>query len=170
MSKGVKDVLNSIKHFKRKQLWSLFVFSVKYPLFIYPTLLATSKVFSNAKKEFPKTQHKNGKANAYRHALWSASICYTCLKWSANKYRIIRWTIRITNKHEELFPNTILAKKMDIHNNRIGVRLFIKNDFKSVEEIQEIVKNKLHTAKKIINSNNSDLYPNDLVYFEEYDV
>lgn len=31
---------------------------------------------------------------------------------------------KMTNLHEELFPNNPLEKKMDLHNNEVGMRLF----------------------------------------------
>lgn len=36
----------------------------------------------------------------------------------------MRWCLRITNFHEELFPNQPLETKMDLHNNRVGMDLF----------------------------------------------
>lgn len=48
-----------------------------------------------------------------------------CCKISSPKKSLI-WTEKITNLHEELFPNEELQTKMDLHNNEIGRQYFMK--------------------------------------------
>ena len=153
-----------IQRFNFKQSWQLLLFSLKYPLYVYPTLKATSKSFLRAKKEFPKTHGGKGKANAYRHAYWNALICFECNKWSKNKRRILAWAKLITNKHELLSPNEPLDKKMDLHNNLIGRNLFITSDFKNEAQISERIKMKLTSAQKITSLEDVELHPIELVY------
>lgn len=156
-----------IKRFQYRQLWHLFVLSVKYPLYVYPTLKATSQGFLKAKKEFPNTHGKKGKANAYRHAFWNSLICFECKKWSKNTRRILAWAKLITDKHEQLSPNAPLDKRMDLHNNKIGRNLFIASSFTSVEEMSDTIKEKLKTAKKIEQVEDAESYPTDLVFISE---
>jgi len=160
-------VWNILKRFKFGQLWKLFWLAVKYPLFIYPTLKATAKSFRLAKKEFPKTHGKKGKANAFRHAFWNSYICFQCSKWNKNTSRIIVWTNKITAKHEELSPNEPIDTAMDLHNNKIGRDLFLKSEFKNINEIVTVIKREFGTAKQIKSVEDIAQYPNQLVYITE---
>jgi len=161
------NIWSIIKRFKYGQLWQLFILSLKYPLFIYPTLKVTSKSFLKAKKEFPETHGKKGKANAYRHTLWNALICFECSKWGKNKNKIVTWAELITDKHEELSPNMPIDTQMDLHNNKIGRTLFLEVDFKNLEEISEKVKEKMTTAKQIATLKEIELYADEMVYISD---
>lgn len=156
-----------IKRFKYSQLWQLFVLSIKYPLYVYPTLKATSKSLLHTKNEFPETHGKKGKANAFRHAYWNTLICFECYKWKKDRRRIVTWAKLITDKHEQLSPNDPLDECMDLHNNRIGINLFIQSSFKSEEEISKHIKNKLESAKKVETIEGVEQYPLELVYIKD---
>ena len=156
-----------IKRFQYKQFWELFALSIKYPLYVYPTLKATAKSFQIAKNEFPKAHGKKGKANAFRHAFWNAYICYECTKWSKNQQRIIIWAELITAKHEELSPNEPLDTAMDLHNNKVGRTIFYERSLKNVNEIIESVKNDLESAKKVINVSEIEECVDTLIYISE---
>ena len=107
-----------IKSLKYKQLKSAFFLFLKKPLFVYPTLKATVTSYKISQKEFPKTHYLNGKANAFRHALWNIIICNECNKWVINIEKAVSWAKTITDWHEELSPNKPLDKAMDLHNNK----------------------------------------------------
>lgn len=160
-------ILNILKRFRYRQLWELFFLSIKYPLYVYPTLKATSQSFLRAKREFPEDHGKRGKANAYRHAYWNGSICFECKKWSRNTRRILAWAKLITDKHEQLSPNDPLDEQMDLHNNRIGRNLYISSSFNSLDEISKTIKNKLEFAKQVGQVEEMALYPLDMVYLSE---
>lgn len=156
-----------LKRFNFRQFWQLFLLALKYPIYIYPTLKATSKGFQISKGEFPKTHGKNGKGNAFRHALWNLLICFECYKWQKNKLRVMTWAKIITDKHEELFQNAILDKVMDLHNNEIGRNLFQEFQFKNIDEMIDILKEKLITSKRIEEPKDVDSFSNDLVYISD---
>ena len=156
-----------IKRFRYRQLWQLFLLSIKYPLYVYPTLKATSQSFLRAKHEFPEDHGKQGKANAYRHAVWNSLICFECHKWRKDRRRIIAWARLITDKHEQLSPNDPLDTAMDLHNNKIGRNLFISSTFTSIDEISDVVKEKLKTAKKIAQLEDTRQFPLDMVYIQQ---
>ena len=160
-------IISILKHFQYRQLWGLFLLSIRYPLYVYPTLKATSQSFLRAKREFPETHGKRGKANAYRHAYWNGSICFECKKWSKNTRGILAWAKLITDKHEQLSPNDPIDEKMDLHNNKIGRNLFISSSFKSLDEISKTIMNKLEFAKKVDQIEDMALYPLDMVYLTE---
>ena len=78
----------------------------------------------------------------------------------------MEWSKRITDLHEELSPNSILAKEMDLHNNRIGRDLFAENrdiQFDHVEELQKMTRN----AVKISSSEDIKAAKKELVYIED---
>ena len=160
-------VWNVLKRLRFKQLLGLAFLSLKHPLYIYPTLKATTESFYISKKHFSKTHSKNGRGNAYRHALWNAMICLECHKWQQKTDKVLVWAKVITDKHEELFPNKDLDKLMDLHNNRVGRELFMNNDFKSIDEIIAELKSKLMFAKKITTVEETNEFYNELVYITD---
>jgi len=160
-------IWNIIRRLKFSQLRHLFFLILKYPIFIYPTLKATKNSYNIAKKEYPKTHHLNGNGNAFRHALWNILICYECFKWKKNKSRVMVWAQAITDKHEELSPNKPLDKAMDLHNNTEGRNLFAQFDFVTMEEIIEMLKEKLRTSKKIESVSEMESFTNEFVYVKK---
>ena len=72
--------------------------------------------------------------------------------------------------HEELFPNEPLETKMDLHNNAVGMDLFmemlpgIHRQFFENSFFIEALQEKVNFAKVI--KNLDDHYPNELVYLE----
>lgn len=156
-----------IRRFRYRQFWQLLWLSMRFPLYVYPTLKATSISYKWAKKEFPDDHGKKGKANAYRHAFWNSLISFECKKWNKNTRRILSWTKLITDKHEQLSPNEPLDECMDLHNNRIGRNLFIASSFTSIEEMSDTIKDRLQFAMKIVTIEDVALYPTQLVYIQE---
>ncbi|MDJ0645432.1 MAG: hypothetical protein QNJ57_05535 [Flavobacteriaceae bacterium] len=160
-------IWNVIKRFNFKESWQLLVLSARYPLYIYPTLKATSQSYLHAKREYPKDHGKRGKANAFRHAFWNILICFECKKWNKNTRRILAWAKLITDKHEQLSPNEPIDEQMDLHNNKIGRNLFIASSFTSVKEMSDTIKYKMTDARQIKTVEDIQLYPTDLVYIKE---
>ena len=160
-----------IRSLKYTQLKSAALLFLKEPLFIFPTLKATRNSYNVAVKEYPKTHSLNGKANAFRHALWNMLICYECVKWTQNKSKAIAWAKTITDWHEEFSPNKLLTKAMDLQNNAIGRKLFNQIHIKGTKSITidyviKTLKNKISTSKKIESISNIDDYTEELVYIE----
>ena len=160
-------IWNIIRRLKFGQLRHLFFLILKYPIFMYPTLKATANSYNITKKEYPKTHHLTGNGNAFRHALWNILICYECLKWKNNKIKVMAWAQIITDKHEELSPNKPLAKAMDLHNNTEGRNLFEQSDFTTINDIIEVLREKLLHSKKITSIAEMDNFTNEFVYIEK---
>ncbi len=160
-----------IKSLKYKQLKSAFFLFLKKPLFIYPTLKATIISYKISQREFPKTHHLNGKANAFRHALWNMIICNECNKWTTDIKNAVLWAKTITDWHEELSPNKPLDKAMDLHNNKVGRKLFldIKELFDKVDTKMSIsfLKKKVQSSVKIATVYEMDTKKGELVYLRE---
>ena len=140
---------------------------MKHPIFIYPTLKATSECIHIATKHFGKEHIKNGQANAFRHALWNYLIAKKCTKWSKNKEKVQEWTKNITDWHEEAFINRDLARLMDLHNNAIGKQVFAENSTAKVEDVIALLLQKSAQSVKISNKEALTGVENSLVHLTE---
>jgi hypothetical protein len=78
---------------------------------------------------------------------------------------------RMTDLHEELFPNKPLETKMDLHNNKVGMNLFmemlneIHRQFFETKFFVEKLFEKMKTARILINID--DDFGNELIYLKE---
>lgn len=143
------NVSKALKSMDFSQLWSLFLLCVKHPLFAWPTFKATLKTVEFCKTEFKDTHHKNGAANAFRHALWNALIVHHCIKWLNNPLRVLAWAKIITDWHEDFSPNKPLARAMDLHNNRVG-RVFVAQHLKvSQKQLIQLVMKLIPLSRKL---------------------
>lgn len=143
---------------------------LRHPLFSLLSFYATVKAFMIAKKRFPETSSTNGIGNAFRHSFWCCLIMMYCCKISSPQ-KALKWCKEMTDMHEELFPNKPLETKMDLHNNQLGMNLFmemlpgIHRQFFEKSFFIEVLLKKLKTAK-IINNLDDDA-GNELVYLSE---
>ena len=108
-----------------KKIVKLLSVTLPHPLFSILSFYATIRSFLIAKKYFPETNSTNGIGNAFRHALWTCLIMMYCCKISSPK-KSLDFCKKITDLHEELFPNKPLETKMDLHNNKVGMNLFME--------------------------------------------
>jgi len=99
--------------------------TLPHPLFSLMGFYATLRSFSLAQKHFPKTHSNNGIGNAFRHSLWNCLILMYCCKISSPQ-KALDYCKKMTDLHEELFPNEPLETKMDLHNNQLGINLFVE--------------------------------------------
>ena len=140
-------IVAGIKSLNFWQFFKLAKVLIFKPLFIIPTFKATRKTVKICNALFGEKHHKNNSTNAFRHALWNFLICEKCFKISKSIEKTSEWTEKITNLHEVLSPNSELAKIMDLHNNRIGRKLFEKNTSNSIDIItllEEMMENAVH--------------------------
>ena len=170
MRKIVKILFNTLRTLSFKKLLRLLKLIVPHPLLAILGIYATVKSFTLAEKFFPKTSATNGIGNAFRHALWSALIMMYCCKISSPQ-KALKFCKEMTDLHEELFPNESLEKKMDLHNNHVGINLFmemlpgIHRQFFEKKFIIDRLFEMLKTAKILtsLEENHGD----HLVYLEE---
>ncbi|WP_262150241.1 DUF6973 domain-containing protein [Chryseobacterium foetidum] len=165
-----KVIFNTIKSMSFKKILKLSSAVLPHPLFSVMSFYATVKAFSIAQKLYPKTASKNGEGNAFRHAFWCCLIMMYCSKISSPE-KALNFCKKITDLHEELFPNEPLETKMDLHNNKIGMDYFMellpgihrqffeKNFF--IEELQKKTAN-----AKVLKSLDDD-FAGELVYLDE---
>lgn len=125
MRSTAKVVLNTIRTLSFRKIAKLTSVALKNPLFSLFSFWATLRSFMLAKKYFPDTNSANGIGNAFRHALWCCLIMMYCCKISSPRKSLV-FCKKITDLHEELFPNEPLEQKMDLHNNQVGMDLFME--------------------------------------------
>ena len=141
-----------------------------HPLFAILYTYASFRAFAKAKELYPETNSNNGKGNAFRHSYWCCLIMmYFCKVSSPEKS--LKWCEKLTNMHEDLFPNKPLETKMDLHNNRVGMDYFMslipgvhRQFFESsffIEELQKRTENAV-----LIKSVDEQVDENQLIYLE----
>ncbi len=170
MTKTLSIVFNSLRTLSWQKLWRLFKLTVQHPLFTVLGFYATLKCFAIAKELYPKTNSNNGVGNAFRHALWTSLIAMYCAKISSAK-KAVDYAKKMTDMHEELFPNLPLEKTMDLHNNAVGISLFqemLRGTHRQFFETQffiNAINEKVKSAKII--KNTDDDFNDDLVFLGE---
>lgn len=168
--RNIRIILKALSTLSAAKLLKLSKLVFVHPLFSILGVYATLRAFSLAQKHFPDSHSNNGIGNAFRHALWTSMIAMYCSKISSPK-KAIRYAVEMTNLHEELFPNKPLEKKMDLHNNQIGIQFFeellptIHRQFFETSFLVEGLKKKIKNAKVLTNT--SDDLSDDLVYLQK---
>lgn len=142
------QIVKAIKSMDFKQLWSLLWLCVRYPLHVLPTIKATRKTVAICDAEFGKAHHKNGRANAFRHALWNALIVHYSLRWHNRPMRALAWSKTFTDWHEDFSPNRDLARIMDLHNNRVGRKFVVQHLDASENQLIQLVKTMIPLSRK----------------------
>ncbi|SFB71646.1 hypothetical protein SAMN04487891_101650 [Flagellimonas taeanensis] len=137
------------------------------PLFIFPTIKATKDCIKISTSHYGKLHHKNGPANAFRHALWNYLIAKKCLKWNNKEPLVYDWAKKVTDWHEEAFPNKPLAKAMDLHNNAVGRFIFKEHIEKSEEEIITVLQKMTLESVKIEGDTDLSKFKDRLVHILE---
>lgn len=168
--RNIKIIFNALRSLSFDKILKLLQLTLPHPLFSTLGLYATVKSFSLAQKHFPKTHSSNGEGNAFRHSLWTCLIMMYCCKISSPK-KAYDYCKKMTDMHEELFPNKPLERKMDLHNNQVGLDYFMQmlegvhRQFFETNFFVDELKNKTKTAKVL--KNLDDDFKEELVYLEE---
>ncbi len=162
----MKDIWIAIRGLSIPSLFSLLVIAIQNPFKIYPTLVATQETIAISFQQYGHAQGKNGKANAFRHALWNILIGKAIYKKTGDMQTSIRWAEKITDLHEYLFPNVSLEKHMDLHNNRVGRNYFVKLHNSGEDMLSYLVEQ----TKKAVLITDVEMalgYKEDLIYISE---
>lgn len=170
MKNPVLIIFNALRSLSFRKVVKLLSLNLRHPLFSIIALFTTVKTFHLAQKFFPKTNSKNGIGNAFRHALWTSMMMMYCCKISSPQKSYL-FTKTFTDLHEELFPNRPLERKMDLHNNLVGLNMFmtmlkgIHRQFFEVGFLVEQLFVKTKTAKVLKNINEE--HGEELVYLDD---
>ncbi len=158
------NLFGVLKRVSFKHLIKGVALGLKNPLFIFPTIKATKDCIRVSTANYGKQHHKNGPANAFRHAFWNYLIAKRCLMWNKNKETVVAWAKKVTDWHEASFPNKNIAKRMDLHNNEVGRFIFKQNDHKSEDEVIELLKQMAMKSHKIDDISVLSEYKNQMVH------
>ena len=170
MRRTARLFYNTFRKLTFKKIVKLVSVTLPHPLFSVLSFYATVRSFVIARKYFPETNSANGIGNAFRHALWTCLIMMFCCKISSAR-KSLDFCKKITDLHEELFPNEPLEKKMDLHNNKVGMDLFmemlegIHRQFFETSFFVDKLFEKTKTAK-ILEKLNDD-FAGELVYLKD---
>lgn len=162
--------MRSLRSLSTEKILKLIGLALRYPHFSILSLFATLKTYSIARKLFSETNSTSGVGNAFRHALWTCLILMYCCKISSPKKAIV-YTQKFTDMHEELFPNKPLEKRMDLHNNKIGIELFkellegVHRQFFETSFFVDKLLEKTKSAQLLTDLNQT--LDNELVYLNE---
>lgn len=143
------NIWSRIRRLSIPQLFKLSLLLLRHPLLILPTLKATRATLKVSDSLYGKAHHKNGKANAFRHALWNMMICYKTLNSTKDINKSVGWAEKITDLHEKLSPNKPLEATMDLHNNAFGRKHFSLDLYKTMEEMVIFLTKELQNAQKV---------------------
>lgn len=160
----------ALKSLTFSKLLKVFSIGIMHPLFAFLYTYASLRAFQKAKELYPKTNSNSGKGNAFRHAYWCCLIMmYFCKVSSPEKS--LKWCKKLTDMHEDLFPNQPLETKMDRHNNQVGMDYFMsllpgvhRQFFESsffVDELRKRTKNAV-----LIKSLDEEVGSDVLIYLE----
>lgn len=170
MRNTAKIFIRTLAQLSFSKIFKVLKLTLPHPLFSVLSFYATVRSFVLAKKYFPKTNSTDGVGNAFRHALWSCLIMMYCCKISSPK-KSLEWCRKMTSLHEELFPNEPLQTKMDLHNNEVGIAIFmemlqgIHRQFFETGFFIDILFEKTKTAKILENLKQD--FGNELVYLKK---
>ena len=161
------NLFSVLKQLSFKNILKVIFIGLRHPHFTIPTLKATKECMKVSSELYGRLHYKNGPANAFRHAFWNYLIAKKCLKWQQNKAAVLNWAKKITDWHEDAFPNKPLARKMDLHNNAVG-RLVFQNYFEQTErEAVEMIKKMALNSRLVDTSSNFADFENQLVHITE---
>lgn len=154
-----------IARVKPEGLWKLLKLAIPNILFLWSTYQATKNCMSISTEHFDKKHYQNGRANAFRHALWNILIAKRCMKNNVGK--ALEWTKKITDWHEETFFGQQLPMLMDYHNNEVGRNLLKQNLEWTNEQFVSKLLTMTDEAFKIQEESELNQYKNQLVYITD---
>ena len=159
-------IIKRIATLKFRELVILCVIFLKRPFFLLPTYKATNKAVKMCNRLYGQLHHEDNRTNAFRHALWNYLICRYCLTVAGSQKRAVSWCKEITDLHERLAPNEALARRMDLHNNRIGREIFLKFSG-SEEEVIFVLQQKTREAVEVKSPTEIEEEKENLVFIEK---
>lgn len=152
---------------KPGQLYELSRAFIRHPLYIIPTWKATRRTMNICTALYGKNHHYDNRTNAFRHALWNFLICRNCFSLTGSAEKALNWSKKITDLHEDLFPNEKLSRSMDLHNNYVG-RNYFENHPNIGEDVAiSFLQKEMLAAVKITNLEDIKKAGNRLVFIEK---
>ena len=159
------SVWGIIRNLKFREISTISTIFLKNPKFFIPTLKATLETIKFCDFKFGDQHHFDNPTNAFRHAYWNYLICEKCIKFAGSPTEVAQWAKKITDLHEKLSPNDILAREMDLHNNRVGREIFLQNPG-GIPESGQFFKDMIPKAVQIKTLDEIKNSQHQLVYIE----
>ncbi|QAA82111.1 hypothetical protein EI546_10430 [Aequorivita sp. H23M31] len=160
-------ILSRIWDLEFSKIWRLVWIGIKHPFLVMPTNKATIQTMQICDRIYGDEHHGDGKANAFRHALWNILIAQRVLKIVKTEEKAISWTEEITSLHEVLMPNPPLEKEMDLHNNEMGRKYFPELEEASKEEIIHFLMKEIKNAVQIKKEGDTENFKDVMVYMDK---
>lgn len=114
----------------------MFFTLLKHPWLILPSVKATLRCSAAAEAHFADSHYGEGEANAYKHVLWNIFLADFSRFWLKTPEKRIFWAKKITDLHEQCFPNLPASQKMDLENNELGRKIYLKH-YKDVKKSKD---------------------------------
>ncbi|WP_224484244.1 DUF6973 domain-containing protein [Robertkochia aurantiaca] len=159
-----------LRSLRPEVVWKTSRYFLTRPAGMLAAFLATRSCLKLSGELFGKAHHRNGKANAFRQALWNMLIIKYSMKMGYSTERALKWADEITLHHEDLSPNPPLARIMDLHNNRIGRDLWTGINCTASDPdglLAENVMNLLKSAVRVSSLEDTGKHPEKLIYIED---
>lgn len=163
-----KRLFQTIKSLSLNMTWKMMRALLSKPFLLIPTIWATIESVWLAEVKFQGNSTGNDIANAFRHAAWNLLIAKNCSVLTSSE-KAVAWAKFTTDLHEECFVNDEFDQKMDLHNNGIGRKLFLKmieNDNYSKKKMMAELLLKCESAIGLTNAIGFENHAEELVYFK----
>ena len=160
-------VRSSLRNINLRELTGLTALSFRHPVFLIPTVQATQRCLELCDEYFKGAHHGHNKANAFRHALWNLLIARRCYSWRKNLDKVMVWTKKFTDWHEDFSVNEKLPRAMDLHNNEVGRMVFRRSMLQTEEDHVTTLIHLLTNAIKINKLDDLGNLQGRLVYISE---
>lgn len=161
------NLFKTISRLKWPSLFRLVRLCLPHILLLWPTYKATKECMQISTLHFGRKHYQNGRANAFRHALWNILIAKRCLKQNQSVERVLTWAKNITDWHEQAFFSKVLPMKMDYHNNAVGRTIFRENLVWSKTEFVNFLLQLTQNAIKIDESIDLNPLKKQLIYISD---
>lgn len=143
----IKKVWTRLKGMQTGPLIRLLLLLAFHPFRIRPTMRSSKQTMALCDELYGNTHHRTNKANAFRHAYWNYKMAQNCHKTIKNPKKAAKWAQKVTNLYENVSVNDPLERAMDLHNNKIGISVFLLNleqkEAKIVDKLTFLTQNAL---------------------------
>jgi len=152
---GEEEVLAGpyIAGYDYRLTWAEFWLLLRRPWYIWSTNKASNDALAEARRQWPRMDQRDTKADAFRHCYWNILLCKRVNEW---------WARTFTTAHESEESN-VNSKEMDLHNNNVGRYIYRNNKSKSESSLSRKVKNYSYKRMYLTYRNTNTRY---LVYMK----
>lgn len=160
----IKKVWTRLKGMQPGPLVRLLFLLLLHPFRIQPTMRSSKETMALCDRLYGSTHHLTNKANAFRHAYWNYKMAKNCLKTIKNGQKAAKWAQKVTDLYEDVSINKPLERAMDLHNNKVGIAVFLGRMKQKEAEVVQLLTEMAQKAVKIDQIEFLALYPNEMVY------